>query len=220
MKGTGCLYICNVSDDVIPEETVRLAIDVLEHLDECLEQAYDKLGLWYFVDHKRSPGKDCFTHDPKKVFELDDIIFGLEDWPHCDYIEKYCLYPETKTEADCRVRVAQENQNIRKRMAKLAKHLGWKVTPSPTWCRHSFATNLAHQGVPMQYISDAMGHRVGKSVTMSYINMYPHEKQMEYNSLLLNLPSSKKQKSDLESIIKSLSEKDKMKLLKMILNES
>ena len=101
MKGTGCLYICNVSDDVIPEETVRLAIDVLEHLDECLEQAYDKLDLWYFVDHKRSLGKDCFTHDPKKVFELDDIIFGLEDWPHCDYIEKYCLYPETKTEADC-----------------------------------------------------------------------------------------------------------------------
>ena len=100
MKGTGCLYICNVSDDVIPEETVRLAIDVLEHLDECLEQAYDKLGLWYFVDHKRSPGKDCFTHDPKKVFELDDIIFGLEDWPHCDYIEKYCLYPDTKTSAD------------------------------------------------------------------------------------------------------------------------
>ena len=34
MKGTGCLYICNVSDDVIPEETVRLVIEVLEHLDE------------------------------------------------------------------------------------------------------------------------------------------------------------------------------------------
>jgi hypothetical protein len=72
----------------------------------------------------------------------------------------------------------------------------------------------------MQYISDAMGHRAGKSVTMSYINMYPHEKQMEYNSLLLNLPNSKKQKSDLESIMKSLSEKDKKKLLEMILNES
>ena len=46
MKGTGCLYICNVSDNVIPAETVRLAIDVLEHLDEYLEQAYDKLVLW------------------------------------------------------------------------------------------------------------------------------------------------------------------------------
>jgi hypothetical protein len=105
-------------------------------------------------------------------------------------------------------------------MAKLAKHLGWEISPSPTWCRHSFATNLAHQGVPMQYISDAMGHRAGKSVTMSYINMYPHEKQMEYNSLLLNLPNSKKQKSDLESFMKSLSENDKKKLLEMILNES
>ena len=34
------------------------------------------------------------------IFELEDIIFGLEDWPHCDYIEKYCLYPDTKTSAD------------------------------------------------------------------------------------------------------------------------
>lgn len=124
------------------------------------------------------------------------------------------------TERDCRVRVAQENQNIRKRMAKLAKHLGWEVSPSPTWCRHSFATNLAHQGVPMQYISDAMGHRTGKSVTMSYINMYPHEKQIEYNSLLLNTPSGQKKKSDLKSIMESLSEKDKKKLLEMILGES
>ena len=100
-KETGEIFIDNVSDNMIPEEKVMMALDVLEHWDECLKQAYDKLGLWYFVDHKRSPGKDCFTHDPKKVFELDDIIFGLEDWPHCDYIEKYCLYPETKTEADC-----------------------------------------------------------------------------------------------------------------------
>ena len=72
----------------------------------------------------------------------------------------------------------------------------------------------------MQYISDAMGHRVGKSVTMSYINMYPHEKQMEYNSLLLSLPSGKKPKNDLEGIMKSLSEADKKKLLRMILSES
>lgn len=105
-------------------------------------------------------------------------------------------------------------------MAKLTKHLGWEVSPSPTWCRHSFATNLAHQGVPMQYISDAMGHRASKSVTMSYINMYSHEKQMEYNSLLLKMSSGPKKKSDLKSIMESLSEKDKKKLLEMILNES
>ena len=100
MKGTGCLYICNVSDNVIPAETVRRAIDVLEHLDEYLEQAYDKLVLWDWKHPKWSSEKECFTHDTKKVFELEDIIFGLEDWPHCDYIEKYCLYPDTKTSAD------------------------------------------------------------------------------------------------------------------------
>lgn len=50
--------------------------------------------------------------------------------------------------------------------------------------------------------------------------MYPHEKQMEYNSLLLSLPSGKKPKNDLEGIMKSLSEADKKKLLRMILSES
>ena len=101
MKGTGCLYICNVSDDVIPAETVRLAINVLEHLDECLEQAYDKLDLWDLKNYKWGSGKKGFTYDPKEVFELEDIIFGLKDWPDCDYIEKYCLDSEPKTAADC-----------------------------------------------------------------------------------------------------------------------
>lgn len=31
--------------------------------------------------------------------------------------------------------------------------------PSPTWTRHSFATNLNNTGhVPYKYISDSMGH--------------------------------------------------------------
>ena len=50
--------------------------------------------------------------------------------------------------------------------------------------------------------------------------MYSHEKQMEYNSLLLKMSSGPKKKSDLKSIMESLSEKDKKKLLEMILNES
>ena len=172
----------------------------------------------------RTKTKDRTDDDSEVIVPITPALKKIIDEIAAPYEKDERLFPyilkEATTEADCRVRVAQENQNIRKRMAKLTKHLGWEVSPSPTWCRHSFATNLAHQGVPMQYISDAMGHRAGKSVTMSYINMYPHEKQMEYNSLLLNLPNSKKQKSDLESIMKSLSENDKKKLLEMILNES
>ena len=123
----------------------------------------------------RTKTKDRTDDDSEVIVPVIPALKKIIDEIAEPYEKDVRLFPfilkEAKTEADCRVRVAQENQNIRKRMAKLAKHLGWKVTPSPTWCRHSFATNLAHQGVPMQYISDAMGHRVGKSVTMSYINI-------------------------------------------------
>ena len=100
MKGTGCLYICNVSDDDIPEETVRQVIEVLEHLDECLEQAYDKLVLWDWNHHKWGSGNESFTHDPKEVFELEDIIFGLKDWPKGEF-QEYCPVPKPKASADC-----------------------------------------------------------------------------------------------------------------------
>ena len=100
MEGTGCLYICNVSDNFIPEKTVIRVIDVLEHLDECLKQAYDTLVHLDFDCHTWDSKRKCFKEDPQKVFELDDIIFGLEDWPHCDFIE-YSLGSEPKTEADC-----------------------------------------------------------------------------------------------------------------------
>lgn len=101
MKGTGCLYICNVSDDVIPEETVRLVIEVLEHLDEYLKQAYDKLVLWDWKHHKWGSGNESFTYDPKKVFELEEIVFG---WPEywqqkCDFQECRAA-PEPETAAD------------------------------------------------------------------------------------------------------------------------
>ena len=172
----------------------------------------------------RKKTKDRTDDDSEVIVPVIPALKRIMDEIAEPYEKDERLFPfilkGATTEEDCRVRIAQENQNIRKRMAKLTKHLGWKVSPSPTWCRHSFATNLAHQGVPMQYISDAMGHKAGKSVTMLYINMYPHEKQMEYNGLLLNIPSNKKQKSDLDSILKSLSEADKKKLIKMILSES
>lgn len=80
--------------------------------------------------------------------------------------------------------VAQANKNVRKGLRYLTEHLGWAVKPSGTWARHSFATNLAHAGVPDRYISEAMGHAVG-SVTSRYIDMYPIARQIEYNSKLL-----------------------------------
>ena len=91
------------------------------------------------------------------------------------------------TEDKIRNRVKDENSNIQDRVIKICHDvLHWEVKPSGTWARHSFATNLDHAGVERSYIEDSMGHAASKSVTDRYIAKFPLEKQMEYNSKLLN----------------------------------
>ena len=127
------------------------------------------------------------------------------------------ILKDARSEKDTASRIQQENQNIRKRMKKLTMAMGWKVNPSPTWCRHSFASNLAHKGVPMQYISESMGHSLGKSVTMGYVAMFPHEMQVRYNSLLLDLDFQPKEKDDkLSMLIAGLTAEEKAKLIVML----
>lgn len=120
----------------------------------------------------RKKTKDRTDDDSEVIVPVIPALKRIMDEIAEPYEKDERLFPfilkGATTEEDCRVRIAQENQNV----------------------------------------------------TMLYINMYPHEKQMEYNGLLLNIPSNKKQKSDLDSILKSLSEADKKKLIKMILSES
>lgn len=73
---------------------------------------------------------------------------------------------------------------IRKRMKSVCKVLGWTAVPTPTWARHSFATNLIQAGVPKDYVSWAMAH-VTNDVTSRYIASYGYEQMVEYNALLL-----------------------------------
>ena len=136
-------------------------------------------------------------------FEPDGLLFPY-------------LLKEATTDDEKARRVQQENQNCKKHVRKLTASLGWSEQPSPTWCRHSFATNLQHQGVPMKYISDAMGHSIGGSVTMRYINDYPLEKQVEYNNKLLNLKSDSEKLSD---IVGSLSDEERETLIKLLLKK-
>ncbi len=90
------------------------------------------------------------------------------------------------TDEECRKRTRQENKNIRMRMHKLCQTLGWEEEPSGTWARHSFATNMRNAGVEIDYITESMGHSMGKNVTSIYLASYPLDKQFEYNSRLLN----------------------------------
>ena len=87
-----------------------------------------------------------------------------------------------------RNKIHQENKNLADRMAKISTILNWDVNPTGTYARHSFATNLAQREIPIDYISFAMGHSTGNrgQITKRYISPYPLEKQMEYNSYLLD----------------------------------
>ena len=103
-------------------------------------------------------------------------------------------------------KVRQEGKNIGDRIKKVALSLGWTVSPTGTWCRHSFATNLNMAGVPMAYISDAMGHNTGNSgmITKRYM-AYPIEQSFKYNRLLLMYESKETlSASGREELIKKL----------------
>lgn len=74
---------------------------------------------------------------------------------------------------------------IRDRMKTVSKALHFDCEPTPTWARHSFATNLIQAGVPKDYVSFAMAH-VSNDVTHNYIAAYSYEQMVEFNSLLLH----------------------------------
>lgn len=87
-----------------------------------------------------------------------------------------------------RNKIKQEGKNIADRMKKVAESLGWTQSPTGTWCRHSFATNLNIAGVPMEYISEAMGHSIGNTgmITKRYM-AFPIEQCFKYNRLLIKM---------------------------------
>lgn len=90
--------------------------------------------------------------------------------------------------------VSQANSNVQDRVIRVCDEImHWEVRPSSTWCRHSFANNLKDAGVEREYISESMGHSMGKSVTALYLDNYPLKKQFEYNNKLLSIGNTTSQ---------------------------
>ncbi len=122
-----------------------------------------------------------------------------------------------ESEKERRKRTSQENANIKDRVRKICiEVLHWDeaITPSGTWCRHSFATNLRNAGVDLDYISESMGHSsTDHAITQIYIEHYPLETQMKYNSKLLNLETSDKTKEDLIAKLADLSKEELIEIL-------
>lgn len=105
---------------------------------------------------------------------------------------------------------------IRKRMKSVCKVLGWTAIPTPTWARHSFATNLIQAGVPKDYVSWAMAH-VTNDVTSRYIASYGYEQMVEYNALLLY---PKQTCQHVLAQVATLSKEEKQRLIEELLKDS
>ena len=156
-----------------------------------------------YNDHYFSSGETSFSFIRHKTAErnytdqevvvpiippLREILVRMAAKPTSGSLVFPHILDGAKTDVEQGKRISQANQNIRKHLQKLTKALGWTVSPSGSWCRHSYATNLTHAGVPDNYIHQSMGHAVTiTSMTMRYVDLFPPEMQREYNSRLLSL---------------------------------
>jgi integrase len=104
------------------------------------------------------------------------------------------------------------NHVIRDRMKNVAKAVGLSAEITPTWARHSFATNLIQSGVAKDYVSWAMAH-TDNGTTSTYIAAYSHEQMMLNNSLLLH---PKDIKTDLLAQLQTLNKETLKELLKSV----
>ena len=93
-------------------------------------------------------------------------------------------------------------------MEVIASLIGLEEKPTPTWCRHSYATNLRDTGVPTEYISTMMGHTMisGSTTTLNYLSRYNMDTMVAYNSKLL---SRSKQEQSKEALLNRLMEMDR-----------
>ena len=177
-----CQYLCN---------GCNLYDLALLRYDDYYELSSKRAFRFYrhkTTEHSESGSEVLVPITPPLQRIIDDIG---QSWGRGNLVFPFLLgedYPVNSKAA--RDKIHQENKNVSVRMKKIVKILEWEVFPSGTYARHSFATNLSQREVPLDYISFAMGHSVGNrgQITKRYISPYPIEKQMEYNSYLLDIP--------------------------------
>lgn len=191
-----------------------------QNLADTLRLEYDE---WYFATH----GKQLRFLRHKTMDRNEDaseVIFPVT-LEIKKILDKYANKPRQGQRVfsimskgitpDKEIWVIQRyNKYIRKHMEIVAKLLGLEQLPTPTWARHSFATNLNNSGrVPYKYISDSMGHSSSGDITSNYIGTYPLEKMLEYNAYLLNENGGKSSSAMLLEQLQGLSETERRKVL-------
>ena len=147
--------------------------------------------------------------------ELRTIIDRYNEAHHIKEAEGSLVFPYLKgitDEAEQIRMTALANHVIRDSMKAVSEAVGLSCVPTPTWARHSFASNLTQLGTDRDYISAQMGHVEGSSTTDNYVNRFGYKLMVEYNSKLLHNDS----KTSLLAALQALSADERESLLAMV----
>ena len=91
-------------------------------------------------------GGQCSQERKKRYSPLQTILDQIAAPPIKGSLVFPGIYGDAQTPIEKRKRVAMENRNIKKRVRRIVKSMGWEVQPSCTWCRHHGGTQRAHSG--------------------------------------------------------------------------
>ena len=192
-----------------------------QNLADTLRLEYDG---WYFATHGkqlrflRHKTRDRNEDASEVIFPVTPEIKKILDKYANEPKQGQRVFPIMSQDItpDKEIWVIQRyNKYIRKHMEIVSKLLGLEQLPTPTWARHSFATNLNNSGrVPYKYISDSMGHSSSGDITSNYIGTYPLEKMLEYNAYLLKDNTPTDSKAELLELLRNMSAKERKALMK------
>lgn len=82
-------------------------------------------------------------------------------------------------------RIRQATKTINKYMKRIGEALGLKLTLTTYTARHSYSTILKQSGVPIEFISESLGHSDLKT-TENYLDSFSNESKKEVVKQLLN----------------------------------
>ena len=118
------------------------------------------------------------TPEIRRIIDKWSISFAMSDDFLFDQLQKE---DSPKRERD---KVQNFTRFINKNMAKVCKEIGIKKKVTTYSARHSFSTILKNSGVPVEYISEALGHTTIKT-TQSYLDSFSIKQADEFARHLL-----------------------------------
>ena len=97
-------------------------------------------------------------------------------------------------------------------MEHISCAVGLPLTPTPTWARHSFASNLIQAGVPKEYVAASMAH-TDSGTTDNYIDRYSYAQMCDYNSRLLEGHEEKTRR--LKEVLSGMTKEEILKFIEL-----